>query len=164
MEVEKGQKRGVIKPSTFAIVCSRIGLKDQSIYSGKISSLKKINFRKPPHSIIIPGKLHFTESDALKLLTKCLDVPFDNSDKIKKISSQMLEKYIPMIRDAIKEIAPLYKNSKKFKDVLINAELYIKDAQKFLDEGKDEVAILCVGYADGLVDALRIGKGIEPKT
>ena len=164
IETEKGQKRGVVKPSTYAIVCSRIGVKDQSIYAGKISSLKKINFGKPPHSIIIPGRLHFTEYDSLKLLVKCLDVPFDNSDKIKKISSQMLEKYIPMIRDAIKELAPLYKNSKKFKDVLINAELYIKDAQKFLDEGKDEVAILCVGYADGLVDALRMGKGIEPKT
>ena len=163
IETEKGQKRGVVKPSTYAIVCSRIGVKDQSIYAGKISSLKKINFGKPPHSIIIPGKLHFTEYDSLKLLAKCLDVPFDNSDKIKKISSQMLEKYIPMIRDAIKEIAPLYKNSKKFKDVLKNAELYTKDAQKFLEEGKDEVAILCVGYADGLVDALRMGKGIEPK-
>jgi diphthine synthase len=47
--------------------------------------------------------------------------------------------------------------------VLENAELYIKDAEKFLAEGKDEVAILSIGYADGLVDALRIAKGLEPR-
>src|SRR5947199_6274702 len=31
------------------------------------------------------SKMHFTESDALKVLAKCLDEPFDNSSKIKKI-------------------------------------------------------------------------------
>ena len=47
--------------------------------------------------------------------------------------------------------------------MLENAELYIQDAEKFLEEGKDEIAILSIGYADGLVDALRIAKGIDPK-
>ena len=107
--------------------------------------------------------LHFTESDALKLLAKCIDESFDNANKIKKISKQMLEKYVPMVRSAIEDISPLYKNSKEFQEVLQNAELYIKDAEKFLEQGKDEVAILSIGYADGLVDALRIAKGIEPK-
>ena len=63
----------------------------------------------------------------------------------------------------MKKIAPNYKNSKEFQSVLENAELYIRDAERFLEEGKDEVAILSIGYADGLVDALRIAKGIEPK-
>ena len=30
-------------------------------------------------------------------------------------------------------------------------------------QGKDENAVLSIGYADGLVDALRMGKGIDPK-
>ena len=47
--------------------------------------------------------------------------------------------------------------------MLENAELYIQDAEKFLEQGKDEVAILSIGYADGLVDSLRIAKGLEPK-
>ena len=66
LETEKGQIRNVISPSTYVIVASRIGFKDQKIISGKISSLKKIDFGKPPHTVIIPGRLHFTESDALK--------------------------------------------------------------------------------------------------
>lgn len=161
--IEKGQKRNVVNSSTYAIVASRIGFKNQSIVAGRISNLKKLDFGKPPHTIVIPGKFHFTESDALKVLANCLDEPFDNSSKIKKISKQMLEKYVPMVRDAIKEITPLYKNSEEFQEVLENAELYIQDAEKFLEQGKEEVAILSIGYADGLVDSLRIAKGIEPK-
>lgn len=47
--------------------------------------------------------------------------------------------------------------------ILENTELYVQDAEKFLEEGQDEVAILSIGYADGLVDALRLAKGLEPK-
>lgn len=163
METEKGQKRNVINLSTHAIVASRIGFKDQSITSGKISSLKKIDFGKPPHTIIITGRLHFTESDALKILGKCLDEPRDNSEETKKISIQMMKKYVPMVREALEEITPYYKDQKEFSVILENAELYIQDAEKFLEEGQDEVAILSIGYADGLVDALRLAKGLEPK-
>jgi len=163
LETEKEQKRKVIHPSTFVIVASRIGFKNQEITSGKISTLKKIDFGKPPHTIIIPGKLHFTESDAIKVLTKCHDEPFDNSKTIKKIPKQMIEKYVPMVRQALREITPYFKDSKEFQAVLENAELYIQDAEKFLEQGKDEVAILSIGYADGLVDSLRMAKGLEPK-
>jgi diphthine synthase len=163
IETEKGQKRNVINLSTHAIVASRIGFKDQSITSGKISSLKKIDFGKPPHTIIITGRLHFTESDALKILGKCLDEPKDNSEETKKISIQMMKKYVPMVREALEEITPYYKDQKEFSVILENAELYIQDAEKFLEGGQDEVAILSIGYADGLVDALRLAKGLEPK-
>jgi len=163
IETEKGQKRNVIDSSTYAIIASRIGFREQSIISGKISSLKKMDFGKPPHTIIITGRLHFTESDALKILGKCLDEPQDNSERTKKISVQMMKKYVPMVREALEEIIPYYKNQNEFKVILDNAELYIQDAEKFLEDGQDEVAILSIGYADGLVDALRLAKGLEPK-
>ena len=163
LETEKGQIRNVISSSTYVIVASRIGFKDQSIISGKISSLKKTDFGKPPHTVIIPGRLHFTESDALKILGQCIDEPFDNSEKTKKISIQMMKKYVPMVREALEEVEPLYKNQKEFHGILENAELYVKDAEKFLEDGQDEVAILSIGYADGLVDALRLAKGLDPK-
>jgi diphthine synthase len=163
LETEKGQIRNVISPSTYVIVASRIGFKDQKIISGKISSLKKIDFGKPPHTVIIPGRLHFTESDALKLFGQCIDEPFDNTEKTKKISIQMMKKYVPMVREALEEVEPLYKDQKEFQGILENAELYVKDAEKFLEDGQDEVAILSIGYADGLVDALRLAKGLDPK-
>lgn len=163
LETEKGQRRNVINLSTYVIVASRIGFNNQTIISGKISSLKKRDFGKPPHTIIVPGRLHFTESDALKILGECIDEPFDNSEKTKKISVQMMKKYVPMVREALEEVEPYYKDQKEFQVILENAELYILDAEKFLEDGQDEVAILSIGYADGLVDALRLAKGMDPK-
>ena len=75
----------------------------------------------------------------------------------------MMKKYVPMVREALEEIIPLYKNQKEFEVILENAELYIEQAEIFLDEGQDENAILSIGYADGLVDALRLAKGLEFK-
>jgi len=163
LDVEKEQKRNVLNNDTFAIIASRIGFETQKIISGKFSNLLKVDFGEPPHSIIITGKLHFTESDAINVLTECLDKPSDNSTRIKSTSVQMIERYVPMVRKALEEIRPLYNDSKEFQEVFENAELYINDAENFLKQGKDENAVLSIGYADGLVDALRIAKGIDPK-
>jgi len=163
MDVEKEQKRNVVNNDTFAIVASRIGFETQKITSGKFSNLLKVDFGEPPHSIIITGKLHFTESDAINVLTECLDKPSDNSSRIKSTSIQMIEKYVPMVRVALEEVKPFYNNAKEFQEILQNAELYINDAENFLKQGNDENAVLSIGYADGLVDALRMAKGIDPK-
>ena len=163
LDCEEKQKRKIISSETFGIVASRIGKNDQRIISGNVDNLIKSKFGEPPHSIIIPGKLHFTESDAVKMVTECLDEPIDNSINVKSISEQMIEKYVPMVREALEEIKPHYENIKEYEDVLINAKLYIDDAENFLKEGKKEHAVLSIGYADGLVDALRIAKGFDPK-
>ena len=163
LDAEKIQNRKIISLDTFAIIASRIGKSDQNITSGKISNLIKKEFGDPPHTIIIPGSLHFTESNAVKIVTDCIDEPFDNSANVKDVSEQMIEKYVPMVREALEEIKPHYENLKEYEDVLINAKLYIDDAENFLKEGKKEYAVLSIGYADGLVDALRIAKGLDPK-
>ena len=163
LDAEKIQNRKIISLDTFAIIASRIGKSDQNITSGKISNLIKKEFGNPPHTIIIPGSLHFTESNAVKIVTDCIDEPFDNSANVKGVSEQMIEKYVPMVREALDEIKPHYENLKEYEDVLINAKLYIDDAENFLKEGKKEYAVLSIGYADGLVDALRIAKGLDPK-
>ena len=163
LEVEKTQNRKIISPDTFVIIASRIGKSDQKIISGKISSIRKKEFGEPPHSIIIPGRLHFTESDTIKMVTECIDEPLDNSTSVKDVSEQMIEKYVPMVREALDEIKSHYENLKEYEDILINAKLYIDDAENFLKEGKKVYAVLSIGYADGLVDALRIAKGFDPK-
>jgi diphthine synthase len=163
LDIEKAQKKSVLDDDTFAIIASRIGFETQKIISGKFSNLLKTDFGEPPHSIIIPGKLHFTESDAINVLTECLDKSSDNSSKIKNTSAQMIERYVPMVRKALEEIKPLYNDSKEFQEVFENAKLYIDDAENFLKQGNDENAVLSIGYADGLIDALRMAKGIDPK-
>ena len=163
LEQEKEQNRKVFSGETYGIVASRIGHDDQKIIAGRFSDLEKQNFGSSPHTIIIPGSMHFTESDALKVLANCISPPEDNTPKIQKISSQMMKKYIPMVRRALAQIRPYYTDSKEFASVLENAELYIKDSEKFYSQGQDELAILSIGYADGLIDALRIAQGLEPE-
>jgi diphthine synthase len=163
IDAEKEQSRKVLSESTFVVVASRVGLDTQKIVAGKISSLANFDFGDPPHSIVIPGSLHFTESEAIEVLAERLDAPADNSAKIEKIATQMIKKYVPMVREALGRIAPLYQEAPEFAEVLQNAELYIRDAERFFEQGKDELAVLSIGYADGLVDALRIAKGIEPQ-
>ena len=159
---EKEQNRKVFSGDTYGIVASRIGQDSQKIIAAKFSTLINQDFGAPPHTIIIPGTMHFTESDALKVLANCIDSPEDNTPKIERIAAQMMKKYIPMVRRALEQITPHYKDSKEFASVLENADLYIKDAERFYSQGQDELAILSIGYADGLVDALRIARGIEP--
>ena len=47
-----------------------------------------------------------------------MDEPTDNSADVKSISEQMIEKYVPMVREALEEIEPHYKNLKEYEDVL----------------------------------------------
>jgi diphthine synthase len=162
LKTENGERRNVIDESMFIIVASRIGLKSQEITSGKLSTLVKTDFGKPPHTIIIPGRLHFTEQDAIKIFSKCLDEPFDNSSRIQKISDQMLLKYIPKARKALEQIIKIFRDDDSLKLIIENAQLYIEDAEKFQKEGREELAVLSIGYAEGLIDALRLSKGIDP--
>lgn len=163
LSAEGEQRRNVIRETMFGIVASRIGSRTQSIIAGKLSSLSKADFGKPPHTIIVPGRMHFTETDALKAFANCIDDPFDNSS-VEKISDQMIAKYVPKARKALEEVIRMFKDDKTQQPIIENAQLYLDDAEKFQRDGKEELAILSVGYAEGLIDALRLSKGIDPWT
>ena len=55
-----------IKETKKAIACARIGSKDQKIVYTQLEKLRKIDFKQPPYCLIIPGKLHFMEEEALE--------------------------------------------------------------------------------------------------
>ncbi|MDI1495914.1 MAG: diphthine synthase [Cenarchaeum symbiont of Oopsacas minuta] len=161
-EAEKGQRRRVIIKDTFCLVASRIGSQNQRIVAGNISHIIKKEFGNPPHALIIPSSLHFTESDAINALAECIDAPSDNSQKTPSIPKQMLKKYVPMIEHAISESKKLCKGDAHLEEVLDGASRYTDDAKQFLDDGQEDLAVLCIGYADGLADAVRIARGLEP--
>ena len=158
LDVEKEQRRGAVTPDTFCVVASRVGSLEQALISGRVGRLCSESFGAPPHLIIIPGHLHFTESDALAALTRCLDEPASNSSE--PISRQMISKYAPALRQSIAETSKLCSGEGAAR-ALENAELYTRDAEVFLDKGREEVAVLCIGYAEGLLDGLRMASGLE---
>ncbi|MFQ5941533.1 MAG: DUF357 domain-containing protein, partial [Nitrososphaerales archaeon] len=161
LESETDQNHNVFSDQTFAIVASRVGSDSQSIVSGKFRSLLASEFGDPPHSLVLTSTLHFTEIDALGVLTKLLDEPADNSQVITKIPEQMIKKYVPKARRALEHAKKLVNKEASFSNIFENAEYYIADAEKFLKEGKAELAVLSIGYAEGLIDAIRFLKGVN---
>ena len=165
LDVERDQKHQIFSSDTFIVVASRVGTADQRIISGRVGSLSKVNFGAGPHSVIVTGSLHFTESEALAALTESIDGPGDNSQNIKRISVQMVERYAPKAKQAVQQMREIVRqdaNNKGMFEVLDNAEYYLADAERFLRQAKFELAVLSIGYAEGLVDALRFQKGINP--
>ena len=166
LEVEEELKYGIFSEEVFVIVASRIGIEQQKIMSGKVKSLMNTDFGIGPHSIIVTGSLHFTEREALTTLTYNVDEPLDNTLKVQKISVTMVKKYAPKARyviDQMKSSIRAESNlsiNKGLNEVLDNAEYYIDDAERFLNQGKPELAVLSIGYAEGLIDGVRFKKEI----
>jgi len=59
-----------IDAKTLAVGCARIGASDQKIHVAELGKLKEFSYGKPPFCIVIPGKLHFMEEEALELWNK----------------------------------------------------------------------------------------------
>jgi diphthine synthase len=159
IEMEKDIKYGFISEDSFLIVLSRIGTDNQRIVSAKANSLLGIDYGEGPHALIFPSKLHFTEEDAILNLTQVIDLPSDNTATIRSLSDNMLIKYEPMIRNEILQIRESLVSRKNYNkiqlELLENAELYLDDAIQFFKQGKKELAVLSIGYADGLVDSIK---------
>lgn len=153
---EEGQRRGVFADERYVVVVSRVGMPEQAIRAGRLDSMALSDFGEPPHCIIVPGPLHFTERDALVSLAECVDEPPPDGQSMQSISSQMIHKYTPMVLEA----ANIIPHQDKYHTILENARLYVQDAKSALEAGHDEVAVLSIGYADGLVDALRMQLGM----
>ena len=166
LDVEKDQRSRAFTEETYVLVASRIGKVDSRIISGQIRSLMEINYGTGPHSIIVPGRLHFVEKEAITCLTSALNEPNDNAMQITRISTRMVEKYVPSVKKAVEELrkrlptgSPQYEG---ISTVLDNAEYYVQDAEKFLNQGKNELAVLSIGYAEGLLDAISFQRGLDP--
>ena len=73
LELEDRKKENVLSEDTKVVVLARAGSLKPKIVYGKIKDLVDYDFGPPLHSIIIPGKLHFMEEEALKYL--CENIP-----------------------------------------------------------------------------------------
>jgi diphthine methyl ester synthase len=65
LRIEEERKENIISEDMLAIGIARLGHPDQLIVAGPISELLTTNFGKPLHCIVIPGKLHVVEEEAL---------------------------------------------------------------------------------------------------
>ncbi|MBN2518685.1 MAG: diphthine synthase [Candidatus Altiarchaeota archaeon] len=66
LEIEARENENVFDNETFCVGIARLG-GDTFIKTGKAKELKKWDFGPPPHILVVPGELHFTEEEFLNL-------------------------------------------------------------------------------------------------
>jgi len=66
LKIELKRNEKVFTNNTFCIGCAKIGSLDQKIKAGKASELLKYNFGPGLHCLIVPGKMHFAEEEAIE--------------------------------------------------------------------------------------------------
>ena len=64
-KLEEKRKEGIFSESTFCIACAKIGGPDQKIKTGKAKDIPDLG--EGMQCLIVPGKLHFMEEEALQL-------------------------------------------------------------------------------------------------
>lgn len=66
-KIETKKKEKLINKDMLAVGCARLGGENFVVKKGTLEELKGFDFGKPPHCLIIPGKLHFMEEEVLEL-------------------------------------------------------------------------------------------------
>jgi diphthine synthase len=59
--------------SLLGVGAARLGSPDEKVLASSLGKLKNENFGGPPHSLVIPGKLHFMEVEALRVFCGAKD-------------------------------------------------------------------------------------------
>jgi diphthine synthase len=65
VEIKRNEK--IFLEKTLCVGCARIGSDDQLIKFGHAKDILKVDFGKPVHCLIVPGKMHFMEEESLKI-------------------------------------------------------------------------------------------------
>lgn len=73
--IEERKKEKIITSDLLVIGCARLGSSKALIRAGTLQDLKKVDFGKPPHCLIIPGKLHFAEEEMVGMWQKEIGLP-----------------------------------------------------------------------------------------
>jgi diphthine synthase len=68
LDMEEKMKENVIKQDTILCVIARAGSDEPVVEAGFIKDLIDKDFGPPLHTIVVPGKLHFMEFGALRVL------------------------------------------------------------------------------------------------
>ncbi|KXA94911.1 hypothetical protein AKJ65_03070 [candidate division MSBL1 archaeon SCGC-AAA259E19] len=66
LNLEEELKRGVFTGETLCVVVARAGTTNPLVKAHRAQELKEMDFGPPPHAVIVPGKLHFLEAEALE--------------------------------------------------------------------------------------------------
>ncbi len=66
MKIEARRKEGVFGEDTLCVVLARAGCDEYVLEAGPAGEMGDRNLGPPPHTLIVPGELHFMEEEYLK--------------------------------------------------------------------------------------------------
>jgi len=153
MKIEDEFGYGIFHRDGMVICLARIGSSEEFRWAGKISDAVKIDYPPPPHLIIVPGELHFTEAEALKEILKA-DEKLVESYRPPRYEMGRVRSYILKVEKVLDEIE-IRTDSEKVMDVIEIVKSYLEDSKKFLENGEVFNALAAISYAEGLLDSLK---------
>ena len=82
LQMEHTCKKRLFTNDSLACVVARAGAPDAIVAANTFQTLQAMDFGPPLHTLVIPGKLHFMEQEALELIA---GLPVESSKKIPKL-------------------------------------------------------------------------------
>lgn len=147
-----------VSPDTLVVGIARLGQVDTMIRAGPAADIANLDFGEAPHSLVVPGKLHFLEEDALKKLASCPPEVIKKRD-VKSELDSLIDKYIAgcrRVREAMKITPPTSPLTQaQIQDLLNHVDRYLADAEYYRAE-KKPTALTSVAYAEGILDSLKL--------
>ncbi|MEM1655605.1 MAG: diphthine synthase [Nitrososphaerota archaeon] len=154
MQVEDEAGMGLITPSRLIICLARIGFEDEVKWAGSLAEALERSYPPPPHSMIFPGILHFSEAEALEIVLGARPEVVE-SHKLPWSIWQRLQRYIASVESALRSFEML-EESREVKEIRDLAERYLDDSRRFLSGGRGLDSLAAISYAEGLLDCLRM--------
>jgi diphthine synthase len=152
------EKPEAFNADTLCVVTARLGWEDSIIRADKAAVLKGLDPGPPPHAIIVPGRLHFLEVEALKVIGGCPEEALKRHTPRGDVS-RLIEKYGASCREAVEELEhanlPATITKEAVEALIAHAVRYLDDAEYYAAERK-ATALASVSYAEGVLDALRL--------
>ena len=65
LKIEKRRQQNVITNKTLTVGIARAGSSNLAVKAGFLNDVLNYDFGAPPHTLLIPGRLHFMEAEAL---------------------------------------------------------------------------------------------------
>jgi diphthine synthase len=66
LQIEEKRREGFFTEETLCVVLGRVGSPEPLLRAGKVGELLEEDFGGPPHTLIVPGELHFLEEEYLQ--------------------------------------------------------------------------------------------------
>jgi diphthine synthase len=143
---------------TLTIGAARLGWNDQTIKANTAGDLSNHDFGGPPHALVVPGRLHFLEAEALRTIANCPPEALESHKPTGNLE-RLIDKYSAGCRRVIDNLEtrepPKAITPDEVKTLIEHAERYLNDADHYAGERKP-TALASVSYAEGILDALRL--------